>query len=154
MVRMYRLCRSRTVSGTQRSPWDKMCIRDRVSAIGRAAAGRKLNTIYIGGGTPTTLHAAQLDQLLSLLEEEFSFDNLLEFTVEAGRPDSITVEKLEVLARHPVTRISVNPQTMQQKTLDAVGRRHSAQDVKDVFWQARRLGFTNIHMDLIAGLPG
>ena len=125
-----------------------------VSAIGRAAAGRKLNTIYIGGGTPTTLHAAQLDQLLSLLEEEFSFDNLLEFTVEAGRPDSITVEKLEVLARHPVTRISVNPQTMQQKTLDAVGRRHSAQDVKDVFWQARRLGFTNINMDLIAGLPG
>ena len=88
------------------------------------------------------------------MEEEFSFDNLLEFTVEAGRPDSITVEKLEVLARHPVTRISVNPQTMQQKTLDAVGRRHSAQDVKDVFWQARRLGFTIIIMDLIAGLPG
>lgn len=87
---------------------DALC--KEVSAIGRAAAGRKLNTIYIGGGTPTTLHAAQLDQLLSLLEEEFSFDNLLEFTVEAGRPDSITVEKLEVLARHPVTRISVNPQ--------------------------------------------
>ena len=131
---------------------DALC--KEVSAIGRAAAGRKLNTIYIGGGTPTTLQAAQLDQLLSLLEEEFSFDNLLEFTVEAGRPDSITVEKLEVLARHPVTRISVNPQTMQQKTLDAVGRRHSAQDVKDVFWQARRMGFTNINMDLIAGLPG
>ena len=131
---------------------DALC--KEVSAIGRAAAGRKLNTIYIGGGTPTTLHAAQLDQLLSLLEEEFSFDNLLEFTVEAGRPDSITVEKLEVLARHPVTRISVNPQTMQHKTLDAVGRRHSAQDVKDVFWQARRMGFTNINMDLIAGLPG
>lgn len=125
-----------------------------VSAIGKAAKGRKLNTIYIGGGTPTTLNAERLERLLSLLEKEFSFDDLLEFTVEAGRPDSITAEKLEVLARHPVTRISVNPQTMQQKTLDAVGRRHSVQGVKDVFRLARTLGFKNINMDLIAGLPG
>ena len=74
--------------------------------------------------------------------------------MEAGRPDSITREKLEALARHPVTRISVNPQTMQQNTLDRVGRRHSVEAVKDVFWLARELGFDNINMDLIAGLPG
>lgn len=125
-----------------------------LTAISRAVEGRKLNTIYIGGGTPTTLGADQLDRLLKLLEFSFSYRDLKEFTVEAGRPDSITGEKLEVLSSHPVTRISVNPQTMQQKTLDAVGRRHTVQDVKDVFYLARSLGFDNINMDLIAGLPG
>lgn len=131
---------------------DALC--KELEAIGQAASHKKLNTIYIGGGTPTTLSAKQLDRVLKLVEETFSFENLQEFTVEAGRPDSITKEKLQVLARHPVTRISVNPQTMQQKTLDTVGRRHSVQDVKDVFHLARELGFDNINMDLIAGLPG
>ncbi len=94
-----------------------------------------------------------MERLLSLIDE-ISEGNLLEYTVEAGRPDSITREKLKVIKRHPVTRISVNPQTMQQKTLDRVGRRHSVQDVKDCFYLARELGFENINMDLIAGLPG
>ena len=131
---------------------DALC--KEVTAIGQGMKDKMLNTIYIGGGTPTTLEADQLDRLLHLISEEFSFKDLKEFTVEAGRPDSITEEKLKVLSKYPVTRISINPQTMQQKTLDAVGRRHTVQDIKDVFAAARRLGFDNINMDLIAGLPG
>ena len=115
---------------------------------------KKLNTVYVGGGTPTTLEPEQLDKLLSHLEAHFSYEDLLEITVEAGRPDSITKEKLEVLKAHNIGRISINPQTMQQKTLDAVGRDHTVEDVKRVFCMARELGFDHINMDLIAGLPG
>lgn len=126
--------------------------------IAKETEGKTLNTIYIGGGTPTTLTAKQLEKLLNVVDELFLNEErgaeLLEYTVEAGRPDSITKEKLEVICRHPVTRISVNPQTMQQKTLDLVGRKHSVQAVKDIFHLARELGFDNINMDLIAGLPG
>ena len=126
--------------------------------IAKETEGKTLNTIYIGGGTPTTLTAKQLEKLLNVIDELFLNEErgaeLLEYTVEAGRPDSITKEKLEVIRRHPVTRISVNPQTMQQKTLDLVGRKHSVQSVKDIFYLARELGFDNINMDLIAGLPG
>lgn len=125
-----------------------------IQAVAKGMKGNHLNTIYIGGGTPTTLSAAQLEKLLEIIKAGFSFDHLLEFTIEAGRPDSITKEKLEVMAKFPVTRISINPQTMQQKTLDAVGRKHSVQDVKEIFKIARELGFDNINMDLIAGLPG
>ncbi len=125
-----------------------------MSGIAKMSGGKKLNTIYMGGGTPTTLSAAQLERILSHLEENFPFDDLKEFTVEAGRPDSITQEKLTVLRRHPVDRISINPQTMQQRTLDAIGRRHTVEDVRKVFHLARELGFENINMDLIAGLPG
>ena len=126
--------------------------------IAKETEGKTLNTIYIGGGTPTTLTAKQLEKLLNVVDELFLNKErgaeLLEYTVEAGRPDSITKEKLEVICSHPVTRISVNPQTMQQKTLDLVGRKHSVQAVKDIFHLARELGFDNINMDLIAGLPG
>ena len=126
--------------------------------IAKETEGKTLNTIYIGGGTPTTLTAKQLEKLLNVVDELFLNEErgaeLLEYTVEAGRPDSITKEKLEVICNHPVTRISVNPQTMQQKTLDLVGRKHSVQAVKDIFHLARELGFDNINMDLIAGLPG
>ena len=126
--------------------------------IAKETEGKTLNTIYIGGGTPTTLTAKQLEKLLNVIDELFLNEErgaeLLEYTVEAGRPDSITKEKLEVICSHPVTRISVNPQTMQQKTLDLVGRRHTVQAVKDIFHLARKLGFDNINMDLIAGLPG
>lgn len=126
--------------------------------IAKETEGKTLNTIYIGGGTPTTLTAKQLEKLLNVVDELFLNEErgaeLLEYTVEAGRPDSITKEKLEVICRHPVTRISVNPQTMQQKTLDLVGRKHSVQAVKDIFHLARELEFDNINMDLIAGLPG
>ena len=126
--------------------------------IAKETEGKTLNTIYIGGGTPTTLTAKQLEKLLNVVDELFLNEErgaeLLEYTVEAGRPDSITKEKLEVICRHSVTRISVNPQTMQQKTLDLVGRKHTVQAVKDIFHLARELGFDNINMDLIAGLPG
>ena len=115
---------------------------------------RHLNTIYIGGGTPTTLAPYQLDRLIRKIKSSFDLSHLLEFTVEAGRPDSITREKLEVIRKYPVTRISVNPQTMQQKTLDLVGRKHTVEDVEQIFHLARELGFDNINMDLIAGLPG
>lgn len=116
--------------------------------------GRRLDTIYFGGGTPTTLSAAQLDRLLSELERLFDVENALELTVEAGRPDSITLEKLLVLKKHEVDRISINPQTMNQETLDLIGRRHSVQQIKDAFALAREAGFDNINMDIILGLPG
>ena len=125
-----------------------------LSYIADVSKEKKLNTIYLGGGTPTSLSAAQLDRLLTHLEQYFSYEHLLELTVEAGRPDSITKEKLEVLRNHGISRISVNPQTMQQKTLDLVGRRHTVEDVVQTFHLARELGFENINMDLIAGLPG
>lgn len=112
-----------------------------------------LDTVYFGGGTPTSLSAEDLDQLLSRLEETFPLDGIQEFTVEAGRPDSITREKLEVLKKHHITRISINPQTMKQEALDLIGRHHTVDMVKDCFHMARELGFDNINMDLIVGLP-
>ena len=122
--------------------------------IGSRAEGRVPDTVYIGGGTPTTLEPEQLKRLLDTVTECFDLSGVLEFTVEAGRPDSITEEKLSVIREYPVSRISVNPQTMQQKTLDLVGRRHTVEQTVAAFELARRLGFDNINMDLIAGLPG
>lgn len=114
---------------------------------------KTLNSVYIGGGTPTTLTPLQLERILSNLTEKFNVQDALEFTVEAGRPDSITEEKLKVLKKYNVGRISINPQTMQQKTLDIIGRRHTVKQVKDVFAMARNMGFDNINMDFIVGLP-
>ena len=122
--------------------------------IAERSKNKKLNTIYIGGGTPTTLTAEQLERLMGWIDEKFSREHLLEYTVEAGRPDSITEEKLKVIKSHGITRISINPQSMQQKTLDLVGRKHTVEDVEQIFHLARELGFDNINMDLIAGLPG
>jgi coproporphyrinogen dehydrogenase HemZ len=116
--------------------------------------GRALDTIYIGGGTPTSLSASELDRLLSSVETYFPLTDVLEFTVEAGRPDSITADKLKVLKDHGVTRISVNPQTMNDRTLQFIGRQHTAQQVIDCFHLAREQGFDNINMDIILGLPG
>ena len=116
--------------------------------------GKKLNTIYFGGGTPTTLPAPLMDELLREVEDTFDLTGLLEWTVEAGRPDSVTEEKFRVLRDHPVSRISINPQTMHQRTLDLIGRRHTVEDVKRAYAEARSLGFDNINMDLILGLPG
>lgn len=115
---------------------------------------RKLSSVYIGGGTPVALNEWQLSRLLEALHKYFPVDKSVEFTVEAGRPDSITEEKLKVLRRHGTGRISVNPQTMHQKTLDIIGRRHTARQTADAFNLARKNGFDNINMDLIAGLPG
>ena len=115
---------------------------------------RKCNTIYIGGGTPTTLSAAQLDRLLTMIETKIPMERLLEFTVEAGRPDSITEEKLRTIYAHGVKRISVNPQTMNQKTLDLIGRKHTVRQTIESYELARKIGFDCINMDLIMGLPG
>ena len=116
--------------------------------------GRRLLTFYMGGGTPTTLTAEQMDRLLTALEESFDLSAAVEKTVEAGRPDSITPEKLAVIFKHGIRRISINPQTMNQETLDLIGRRHTVQDIMTAFAMAREAGFDNINMDLIAGLPG
>ncbi|WP_304205572.1 coproporphyrinogen dehydrogenase HemZ [Peptostreptococcus russellii] len=116
--------------------------------------GKEIETLYIGGGTPTALEAEDLEYLIQGLFERLDLSNIKEFTVEAGRPDSITREKLEALKRNNVSRISINPQTMNQETLDFVGRKHSVEDIKDCFILARELGFDNINMDLILGLPG
>lgn len=113
-----------------------------------------LDTVYIGGGTPTTLEAAELDRLLQYVRDKFDFRQVTEFTVEAGRADSITREKLDVLKKHGVTRISVNPQTMKDETLRYIGRQHTVAQVKDAFWLAREAGFDNINMDIILVLPG
>ncbi len=113
-----------------------------------------LDTVYIGGGTPTTLEAEELDRLIDRLKEKLDFSHVKEFTVEAGRADSITKEKLEVLKKWGVTRISVNPQTMQDETLKLIGRCHTVEQVKKAFLLAREIGFDNINMDLILGLPG
>lgn len=115
---------------------------------------RRLDTVYFGGGTPTTLSPEQLDRLLTALENIFNVDSVYELTVEAGRPDSITLEKLLVLKAHKVGRISINPQTMNQKTLDVIGRRHTVEQIIDAYHMARENGFDNINMDLILGLPG
>ena len=115
--------------------------------------GRPLDTIYFGGGPPTSLPAEDIHAILCKLEDLFDTAHALEFTVEAGRPDSITEEKLQVLRDHGITRISINPQTMNQKTLDLIGRRHTVEMVKERFWMAREMGFDNINMDLIMGLP-
>lgn len=113
-----------------------------------------LDTVYIGGGTPTSVSADRLNELLSVLKHEFDLDHVAEFTVEAGRPDTITEEKLRVLRQYPVSRISINPQTMNQKTLDLIGRNHTVEETIEKFHLARKMGFDNINMDLIVGLPG
>ncbi len=121
--------------------------------VAKKMAGRNLDTVYFGGGTPTSLSAEDLDRLFTKLRAAFDVDGAREFTVEAGRPDSITRDKLRVLKKHGVTRISINPQTMKQATLDLIGRRHTVEEVKEKFALAREEGFDNINMDLIVGLP-
>lgn len=113
-----------------------------------------LKNIYIGGGTPTSLDEAQLERLLQTVEALFHPTAEMEYTVEAGRPDTITREKLRLMKAYGVNRISINPQTMNDHTLRAVGRRHDVADIKRVFWEARAEGHDAINMDLILGLPG
>lgn len=118
-----------------------------------AKAGKHPSSVYVGGGTPTSLPEQELEKLMKKLTDTFDCGKALEFTVEAGRPDSITREKLQILKKYGVTRISINPQTMNQSTLDRIGRRHKVEEVKEQFLLARELGFDNINMDLIVGLP-
>ncbi len=113
----------------------------------------RLETVYIGGGTPTTLSPEQLKTVLQTVNDNFDVSFLREYTVEAGRPDTVTKEKLEVIKSFGVTRISINPQTMNDGVLKAIGRRHTVKQTVDAFNLARECGFSNINMDLIAGLP-
>lgn len=117
-------------------------------------AAKELHTIYVGGGTPTALNEEQLQSLMNMIHHYLPVAAAAEFTVEAGRPDSITADKLRIMKEAGVTRISVNPQTMQQRTLEILGRRHTVEQVKETFQLARETGFDNINMDLIVGLPG
>jgi coproporphyrinogen dehydrogenase HemZ len=114
----------------------------------------KVQSIYIGGGTPTSIDNIQLKQLLKIIEENINFKYLEEYTLEAGRPDSIGEEKLETIKASRVDRISINPQTMNDETLKLIGRKHSSEDIIKTFNLARSIGFENINMDIIAGLPG
>ena len=110
-------------------------------------------TIYIGGGTPTTLSADQLDLLIGTMKASFDMSKVKEFTIEGGRPDTITEEKLSVIARHGITRISINPQSMKARTLELIGRSHEPEDIEKAFVMAKERGFDNINADIIAGLP-
>ena len=118
------------------------------------ALNLRCRTFYMGGGTPTTLTAGQLDRVLTALEDAFDLQDCEELTVEAGRPDTITAEKLAVLARRGCSRVSVNPQTMQDAVLERMGRAHRADDILRAYALARESGIGCINMDLIAGLPG
>ena len=131
---------------------DKLC--EELTAIRRTAdrAGLHIRTFYIGGGTPTSLNAPQLEQLMSHIAKTFDLAKLDEYTVEAGRPDCTDAEKLRIIKKYGATRISINPQTFSDTVLQNIGRRHTAQDIIDCFAAARAAGHTNINMDLIAGL--
>lgn len=120
----------------------------------RLMKDKKLDTFYMGGGTPTTLEPEQLDRVLSFFEEHFDTTGLKEHTIEAGRPDSITRDKLLIMKKHGVDRISINPQTMNDDTLKLIGRHHTVEQIKEALTLARECGFDNINMDLIIGLPG
>ncbi|MBR3806842.1 MAG: coproporphyrinogen dehydrogenase HemZ [Lachnospiraceae bacterium] len=125
-----------------------------IDYVAEAYKDKILDTVYIGGGTPTTLEADELDRLIGKVKSTFNFENVKEFTVEAGRADSITYEKLMVLKKHNVSRISINPQTMKDETLKVIGRRHTVEQVIEAYHMAREIGFDNINMDIILGLPG
>ena len=134
--------------------FDNLLEEIRVTGEIAAETGRVLRTIYVGGGTPSTLSAEQTLLLLQTIRESFDLSHCSELTFEAGRADSITAEKLAAMKEGGADRISINPQTMTDAILEAVGRNHTVQDVYDVFEAARSVGFGNINMDLIAGLPG
>lgn len=122
--------------------------------VAEAYSGKRLISIYVGGGTPSSISAEHMDRLCSMIEKSFDLSQVREFTIEAGRPDSTTFDKLEVMKRHGVTRISINPQTMNEETLRTIGRAHTPEQTVIAMENARRAGFDNINMDLIVGLPG
>ena len=128
---------------------------DEIAAAGQLVRelGLNIKSFYMGGGTPTTLSASQMDRLLTKLEQNFDFTGLAELTIEAGRPDTIDEEKLRVLHAHNTTRVSINPQTMEDNVLAAIGRRHTADDIRRAMEQVKKANFPHVNMDLIAGLP-
>ncbi len=129
---------------------------EEIEFAGKAASddGYEIESIYIGGGTPTSLDENQLEALLQKVREHFDLTHIKEFTVEAGRPDTITEGKLDIMQRYGVDRISINPQSMKQETLDLIGRAHTVKDVERAFALAKLHGPQIINTDIIAGLPG
>lgn len=132
---------------------EKLCEEIRFTGEIAKKKNLRLTSVYWGGGTPTTLEAEDLDKILTQIESSFDLSECLEYTVEAGRPDTVTPEKLDVLKRHNVGRISINPQTFSDSVLEAIGRKHSADLTQEKYFLAREKGFDTINMDLIAGLP-
>lgn len=115
--------------------------------------GLKLDTVYFGGGTPTTLTAEQLEKLMKCIEDNFDLSDVREYTVEAGRPDTVTAEKFQVLKKYGCRRVSINPQTLNDKVLETIGRKHTSEQFLSGFELARKAGFDVINTDIIAGLP-
>lgn len=130
------------------------CLEKEIDYVAENFKEKTLDTIYIGGGTPTTLEPHQIERLIGYVREKLDCSHVKEFTVESGRPDSITRDKLKAMKKMGVTRISVNPQTMRDETLKLIGRRHTVAQLIDSFNMAREEGFDNINMDIILGLPG
>lgn len=130
------------------------CLEKEIDYVADNFKGKTLDTIYIGGGTPTTLEPHQIERLIGYVRDKLDCTHVKEFTVESGRPDSITRDKLKAMKKMGVTRISVNPQTMRDETLKLIGRRHTVAQLIDSFKMAREEGFDNINMDIILGLPG
>ena len=130
------------------------CIKKEIDFVSERFDGIRPNSVYIGGGTPTTLEPDQMRTLISYLRDKIDLSSCLEFTVESGRPDSITRDKLRAMKEMGVDRISVNPQTMSDETLKRIGRQHTVAQLIDAFNTAREEGFDNINMDIILGLPG
>ncbi len=132
------------------------CLKKEIKLTGKIASdlGLRLESVYYGGGTPTTLEADELKGVIGAIAESFDLSTVREYTVEAGRPDTLTREKFRVMKEGGVSRISINPQTFDDKILQTIGRRHTAQMAENAFCVAREEGFDNINADLIAGLPG
>jgi oxygen-independent coproporphyrinogen-3 oxidase len=130
------------------------CIKKEIDQTAPLFKDKRLDSIYIGGGTPTTLEPYQLEKLIDWIKDSYDTSYAREFTIESGRPDSITMDKLKAMKKGGVTRISVNPQTMRDRTLELIGRHHSVQQTIDSFHMAREAGFDHINMDIILGLPG
>lgn len=129
-------------------------LKKELAYVAKAMRHKKLSTIYVGGGTPTALSEDLLRELMAMIHQYFPVSDCLEFTVEAGRPDSLTKGKLQALLEAGVQRISINPQTMHQETLALIGRAHTVEQTVEGMYMARELGFDNINMDMITGLPG
>lgn len=131
---------------------DALC--KEISFVAEAKKGTPIRSLYIGGGTPTSINEDQLYRLLEHIKNSFDLEQIEEYTLEAGRPDTITAKKLEIMKQMGVGRISINPQTMNQEALDTIGRKHTVEDIKEIYHIARELGHDNINMDIILGLPG
>ena len=129
-------------------------LKKEIEASAKLLADKRLATVYFGGGTPTALSAEELRDVIRTVKKYFPTEQIAEWTVEAGRPDTITTEKLQMLYDEGISRISINPQTMNQKTLDVIGRMHTTEDICRAYEEARHIGFDNINMDLIIGLTG